>query len=81
VSLHWGREHPGDTLPLEQDRCYQLVQLPDPLYLDTDRVRRLLAAKRRRGEDAAADSNIGTSVEAPAPTEDPALTEAFRSPG
>jgi hypothetical protein len=55
VSNHWEREHPGERFPLLMDDFYQLVQLPDPLYVDTNRVVRLLAAKGRRAQIVSAD--------------------------
>jgi hypothetical protein len=55
VSNHWEREHPGERFPLLMEDFYQLVPLPDPLYVDTNRVVRLLAAKGRRAQIVSAD--------------------------
>ena len=53
VVQHWGRDHPGEQLP-EDNSFYQLLQLPDPLYVDTALVRRILADRRRLRAAAAA---------------------------
>jgi hypothetical protein len=66
VSNHWEREHPGERFPLLMEDFYQLVPLPDPLYVDTNRVVRLLAAKGRRAQIVSADNAAGGPLLVPA---------------